>query len=100
MLVAAHALQAGPLPASQPGFTIIDPLVASLLGVFIFRENIRLGPVHLGVEVVALTSIVAGVIAISHSQLIRGEPDEGAPAEGEPDLAPSRPHSEVKRAAR
>ena len=42
MLLASHALQAGPLPASQPGFTIVDPLVASLLGVFIFSEHLQL----------------------------------------------------------
>jgi hypothetical protein len=32
MLLASHALAAGPLAASQPGFTILDPLSASLLG--------------------------------------------------------------------
>jgi hypothetical protein len=32
MLLASHALAAGPLAASQPGFTILDPLTASLLG--------------------------------------------------------------------
>ena len=34
MLLASHALAAGPLAASQPGFTILDPLSASLLGMF------------------------------------------------------------------
>ena len=104
LLVAAHALQAGPLAASQPGFTIIDPLVASLLGVFIFREDIRLGPMHLGAEVIALTCIVAGVIAISHSQLIQGEteggpaPDDPASGPGSADLAGSRRGADVKGA--
>ena len=41
MLLASHALAAGPLAASQPGFTILDPLAASLLGVFLFGEHIR-----------------------------------------------------------
>jgi drug/metabolite transporter (DMT)-like permease len=98
MLLAAHALQAGPLPASQPGFTIIDPLVASLLGVLIFREHLRVGPVHLGVEVVALTSIVAGVIAISHSQLIQGEPEAAGPPPEKGDIMPAQHHPQVKRA--
>jgi drug/metabolite transporter (DMT)-like permease len=89
MLVAIHALEAGPLPASQPGFTIADPLVASLLGVFIFREHLRLAPGHLVVEVLALTSIVAGVVALSHSQLIRPDStdssqDESPPADSSP----------------
>ena len=43
MLLAAHALASGPLAASQPGFTILDPLTAGLLGVFLFGEHIRTG---------------------------------------------------------
>ena len=31
MLLASHALAAGPLAASQPGFTILDPLAATFL---------------------------------------------------------------------
>jgi drug/metabolite transporter (DMT)-like permease len=73
MLLAAHALQAGPLPASQPGFTIVDPLVASLLGVFIFSEHLQLGPGDLVVEVVSLAALVWGVITLSHSRLVHGE---------------------------
>ncbi len=42
ILLSTHAFQAGPLAASQPGFTIVDPLVASLLGVFIFQEHLQL----------------------------------------------------------
>jgi hypothetical protein len=43
MLLAAHALAAGPLAASQPGITVLDPLTASLLGVFLSGEHIRTG---------------------------------------------------------
>ncbi len=77
MILASNALRAGPLPASQPGFTIIDPLVASLLGVFIFKEHLRLGPGDLAVEAFALAVLVAGVLALSHSGLVHGEPVTG-----------------------
>ncbi|HLI74733.1 MAG TPA: DMT family transporter [Acidimicrobiales bacterium] len=76
MLLSTHAFQAGPLAASQPGFTIVDPLVASLLGVFIFKEHLQLGPVALAIEVVALVSLVAGVVALSHSSLVQGATHE------------------------
>jgi glucose uptake protein GlcU len=76
MLLSTHAFQAGPLAASQPGFTIVDPLVASLLGVFIFKEHLQLGPIALGIEVAALAALVAGVIALSHSRLVQGDTDE------------------------
>lgn len=81
MLIAAHALQAGPLPASQPGFTIVDPLVASLLGVFIFSEHLQLGPFDVVVEILALAALIWGVITLSHSQLVHGEGRQSAAQE-------------------
>jgi drug/metabolite transporter (DMT)-like permease len=76
MILAAHALQAGPLAASQPGFTIVDPIVASLLGVFLFSEHLQLQPDDIVVEVLALGALVWGVITLSHSRLIHGEDPE------------------------
>jgi drug/metabolite transporter (DMT)-like permease len=73
MLLASHALQAGPLPASQPGFTIVDPLVASLLGVFIFSEHLQLQPLDIVVEVLSLAALLWGVFTLSHSRLVHSE---------------------------
>jgi drug/metabolite transporter (DMT)-like permease len=73
MLVASHALSAGPIAASQPGFTIVDPLSASLLGVFLFDEHLRVGTLDLAGEALALAVLVAGVTALSHSHLVSGE---------------------------
>jgi drug/metabolite transporter (DMT)-like permease len=73
MLLASHALAAGPLAASQPGFTILDPLSASLLGVFLFGEHIQTGVLDLAGEALALAIIIAGASALSHSCLIVGE---------------------------
>jgi drug/metabolite transporter (DMT)-like permease len=73
MLLASHALAAGPLAASQPGFTILDPLAASLLGVFLFGEHIRTGAWDLAGEALALAVVIAGAAALSRSSLIAGE---------------------------
>jgi drug/metabolite transporter (DMT)-like permease len=73
MLLAAHALAAGPLAASQPGFTIVDPLTASLLGVFLFGEHIQTGAASLAGEVLALAVVIAGATTLSRSCLILGE---------------------------
>ncbi|MBV9381091.1 MAG: DMT family transporter [Streptosporangiaceae bacterium] len=73
MLLASHALAAGPLAASQPGFTVLDPLSASLLGVFLFGEHIRTGVMDLAGEALALAVVIAGAAALSHSCLIVGE---------------------------
>ena len=81
LLLASHALAAGPLAASQPGFTILDPLAASLLGLFLFGERFDAGTGDLAVEALALALLVAGVTALSHSHLIDGEDDTRTAAE-------------------
>jgi hypothetical protein len=95
MILASHALSAGPLAASQPGFTILDPLSASLLGVFLFGEHIRTGVLVLAGEAAALAVVLAGAAALSRSCLILGEneqapgPDVAGRADGTlPDRAP------------
>lgn len=81
LLLASHALAAGPLAASQPGFTILDPLAASLLGLFLFGEHFDASTGDLALEALALALLVAGVTTLSHSHLIDGEEDARAGAE-------------------
>ena len=85
MLLASHALAAGPLAASQPGFTIVDPLAASLLGVFLFGEHIRTDAAALAGEALALAVVIAGAAALSRSSLIAGK---NAPLSRQHHLAP------------
>jgi hypothetical protein len=73
LILASHALAAGPLAASQPGFTILDPLWASLLGLLLFGERIRTSTPDLVLEALTLALIVVGVSVLSHSHLITGE---------------------------
>src|SRR5580692_11756139 len=95
MLLASHALAAGPLAASQPGFTILDPLAASMLGAFLFGEHIQAGALNLAVETLALALLAGGVLALSHSRLLVGEEEwnpankpGGAKVVGEPSAHP------------
>jgi hypothetical protein len=73
MLLASHALAAGPLAASQPAFTILDPLSASVLGVFMFGEHIRTGVADLAGETLALAVVIVAATALSHSCHVAGE---------------------------
>ena len=90
MVLASHALSAGPLAASQPGFTILDPLAASLLGLFLFGEHIQVGALHLAGEVVALAVLITGVTVLSHSQLV--VPDDPLSDRPHPDGASTEAH--------
>ena len=79
MLLASHALAAGPLAASQPGFTILDPLTASLLGMFLFGEHIRTGAADLAGEALALAAVIAAAAVLSHSGHLAGENSHPSP---------------------
>ena len=83
MLLASHALAAGPLAASQPGFTILNPVSAGLLGVFLFAERIQASPWDLAGEALALVLVIAGASGLSRSCFILGE-------FGDPSCLPAR----------
>jgi drug/metabolite transporter (DMT)-like permease len=72
-LLASHAVAAGPLAASQPGFTIGDPLTAALLGMFLFGESLQTSAAALAGELAGLALLAGGVVALSRSRLITGE---------------------------
>ena len=83
MFLASNAFQAGSLAASQPGLTLVDPLVASACGVLLFgdRLNLQAGPAS--GEVLALLVVVASVVLLSRSPLVLGVEDSA------PQAAPS-----------
>jgi drug/metabolite transporter (DMT)-like permease len=85
MFLASNAFQAGSLAASQPGLTIVDPLVAGALGVILFGESLRHNPLVLLGEVLAVALVIASVIMLSRSPLVQ---DEDA---SECEVAPARP---------
>ena len=90
MVLASHALAAGPLAASQPGFTVLDPLSATLLGEFLFAEHLKTQPVDLVLEALALAVVVGGASILSHSCLIQG-------ADGNPSCLPVERAGQTKR---
>ncbi len=94
MFLASNAFQAGSLAASQPGLTVVDPLVASVLGVVLFGEHLNLAPSALVGELLALAVLVGSVIMLSRSPLVQEESqpslhEEEGPAEVAPALVPS-----------
>jgi len=98
LLLASHALAAGPLAASQPGFTILDPLTASLLGLFLFGEHFQADRGDLVLEAVALALLVVGESALTHRHLVQGEERRSPPLE--PAVPIANPASGQQRASR
>jgi drug/metabolite transporter (DMT)-like permease len=77
MFLASNAFQAGSLAASQPGLTIVDPLVASTLGVVLFGERLNHTPTAFIGEIMAVALLVVSVIALSRSPLVHDEHETG-----------------------
>lgn len=73
LLLTSHAMAAGPLAASQPGFTLGDPITAILLGAFLFGETLQTSPAALAAEVLGLAVLALGVWVLSRSDLITGQ---------------------------
>jgi drug/metabolite transporter (DMT)-like permease len=65
-----NAYQAGPLAASQPGITLIDPMVSTVWGIVVFGETVRHGAV-LALTVLPAAAIAAGVFLLSRSKILR-----------------------------
>ncbi len=82
MFVASNAFQAGSLAASQPGLTIVDPLVASMLGVALCGERLNHHPVVLVGEFVAVALLILSVVMLSRSPLVQEGSREGLLVQG------------------
>lgn len=78
------AMNAGRLLASQPGLTLVDPVISILWGVFVFKETAR-GGWFIVLALAGAAVVTASVIALARSPLLSGSSDrlEGDGAEGE-----------------
>ena len=59
------AYGAAPLAQSLPIVASLDPLFAVTLGVVVYGEHLRHGPLDLGLELLGLAALLAGVVGIS-----------------------------------
>jgi hypothetical protein len=83
-----EALRAGQLVAVQPGVTLSDPVVAVVLGVFLFRESVRSGLWVVAV-ILGAAAVVWGAVRLSRSPtLAYAEDAEDGRTGGELDFRP------------
>jgi hypothetical protein len=55
----------------------INPLVSIVLGVTLYADKLRTGPLWVSLEVVALGVLVAGVVVLARSPLVAGTHEAG-----------------------
>ena len=76
ILASQSAFQAGPLQASLPVLTIVEPLVAAVIGVAAFHEHIATHGPRAIFEAAAVLVLAAGVVFLARSPLVTGVPEE------------------------
>jgi drug/metabolite transporter (DMT)-like permease len=74
-----NAYQAGPLAASQPGITLVDPMVSTVWGIVVFGETISHGAL-LGLTVLPAAAVAVGVALLSRSKILRATQTGPEPA--------------------
>jgi drug/metabolite transporter (DMT)-like permease len=76
-----NAYQAGPLTASQPGITLVDPAVSTIWGIVVFGETVNHGAL-LALTALPAISVGTGVFLLSRSRVLRATQvgDHASPA--------------------
>jgi drug/metabolite transporter (DMT)-like permease len=73
LVLGQSAFEAGPLRASLPALTVVDPVVSILIGALAFGESISTSGAAPALEVVALVVMTLGVTALCRSPMVSGE---------------------------
>jgi drug/metabolite transporter (DMT)-like permease len=74
LVLGQSAFQAGPLRASLPALTVVDPVVSVLIGALAFGEPLSSAGAAPALEVVGLVVMTLGVTALCRSPIVSGEP--------------------------
>jgi hypothetical protein len=73
---AQSAFQAGPLSASLPILSTVEPSTAIAIAIIVFGERISDTPAALGAEAIALLAVVMGVLTLDRSSLLPSRCDQ------------------------
>ncbi len=76
-VITQHALEAGPVAASQSALLIVNPLSSIVMGIWLFGDRLQTGGGRGPVEVIALGVMFCSLYLLSHSPLIADEGEEG-----------------------
>jgi fumarate reductase subunit D len=67
LLCEQAALHVGPLSVSQTFIVIVDPIVSVALGIWLYRERLHHGALHISIGVVAFAVMCAGIVALTRT---------------------------------
>jgi hypothetical protein len=61
------ALHHGPLAVSQPFMVTVDPFVSVILGVWLYGEHFKGGPLNIAASALAFAAMVVGVVLLART---------------------------------
>ena len=67
LLCEQAALHVGPLSVSQTFIVIVDPVVSVVLGIWLYRERLHHGTLHIAIGAVAFAAMCAGIVALTRT---------------------------------
>ncbi len=70
LVISQHALESGPVAASQSALLIVNPVASIVMGVFLFGDRLRVAHGRMAVEVISLSVMFFSLYVLSHSSLI------------------------------
>lgn len=97
LVLSQHALEAGPVAASQSALLVVNPISSIVMGVWLFGDHLHTGGFRLGIELVALIVMFAFLLLLSSSPLIATGTTEQRLSAGRPPLDRPLPREEVSQ---
>ncbi len=68
-----NAFQAGPVAASVPVLDAVLPIISIGIGIAVFHDTVRAGPVGLAGAVVGIVLLIVGIVRLDTSPVVRRE---------------------------
>jgi hypothetical protein len=92
-----NGFRAAGLAASLPAYAVLEPVIGSLLGLFIYHERVNGGPVLISIEVLAVLAAIWGIARLAKSVLATGTrlADAAVPSQAAAPLAETMPPEET-----
>jgi len=76
LVISQHALDAGPVAASQSALLIVNPVSSIVMGIWLFGDRLRLGGYRELLEGISLGVMFFSLFVLSHSPLIEAGASE------------------------
>jgi drug/metabolite transporter (DMT)-like permease len=76
LVITQHALQAGPIAASQSALLVVNPMASILMGVLLFGDHLQTSRGRELVDALALAVMFVGLVVLSHSPLIAASAED------------------------